>query len=107
MKREYVYPDSIPNSWYNVKADLPFKIDPPLDPSTKKPLDPSKLLVMFPRPLIDQEISDERFIKIPEEVMKEYSVFRPTPLLRGEISGGVPADTRENILQVRGSQSDG
>ena len=84
MKREYVYPDSIPNSWYNVKADLPFKIDPPLDPSTKKPLDPSKLLVMFPRPLIDQEISDERFIKIPEEVMKEYSVFRPTPLLRAK-----------------------
>ncbi len=84
MKREYVYPDSIPNSWYNVKADLPFKIDPPLDPSTKKPLDPSKLLAIFPRPLIDQEISDERFIKIPEEVMKEYSVFRPTPLLRAK-----------------------
>jgi len=84
MKREYVYPDSIPNSWYNVKADLPFKIDPPLDPSTKKPLDPSKLLAIFPRPLVDQEISDERFIKIPEEVMKEYSVFRPTPLLRAK-----------------------
>ncbi|RKX54145.1 MAG: TrpB-like pyridoxal phosphate-dependent enzyme, partial [Thermotoga sp.] len=52
--------------------------------STKKPLDPSKLLAIFPRPLVDQEISDERFIKIPEEVMKEYSVFRPTPLLRAK-----------------------
>jgi len=74
--------EDIPRYWYNVLADLPFKLDPPLDPETKKPVSPEKLAVIFPRPLIEQEVSDERFIAIPEPVLREYAVYRPTPLIR-------------------------
>ena len=74
--------EDIPRYWYNVLADLPFKLDPSLDPETKKPVSPEKLAVIFPRPLIEQEVSDERFIAIPEPVLREYAVYRPTPLIR-------------------------
>jgi len=74
--------DEIPRYWYNVLADLPFQLDPPLDPSTKKPISPEALGPIFPMPLIEQEMSDQREIAIPEEILKEYAVFRPTPLYR-------------------------
>ncbi len=74
--------EDIPRSWYNVLADLPFEIDPPLDPETGKPVKPEKLELIFPRPLIEQEVSRKREIPIPEEVLEEYSVYRPTPLYR-------------------------
>ncbi len=74
--------EEMPRNWYNVAADLPFKLDPPLDPETKSPMNPEKLEIIFPRPLIDQELSDKRFIPIPEDVLKEYAVYRPTPLIR-------------------------
>ena len=75
-------PEEIPRYWYNVLADLPFKLDPPLDPETKKPVSPEKLSVIFPMSLIEQEVSEERFIEIPEPVLREYAVYRPTPLIR-------------------------
>ncbi|AAD35624.1 tryptophan synthase subunit beta [Thermotoga maritima MSB8] len=75
-------PEEIPKHWYNVLADLPFKLDPPLDPETKQPISPEKLSVIFPMSLIEQEVSEERFIEIPEPVLKEYAVYRPTPLIR-------------------------
>jgi len=74
--------EDMPKSWYNVVADLPFNLDPPLDPGTREPLNPEKLSPIFPQSLIEQEISDERFIEIPEEVIREYAVYRPTPLIR-------------------------
>ncbi len=74
--------EEMPRNWYNVAADLPFKLDPPLDPETKSPMNPEKLEIIFPRPLIDQELSDKRFIPIPEDVLKEYAVYRLTPLIR-------------------------
>ena len=74
--------ENMPKSWYNVIADLPFKLDPPLDPETREPLNPEKLSPIFPQSLIEQEISDKRFIEIPEEVLREYAVYRPTPLIR-------------------------
>jgi tryptophan synthase beta chain len=83
--REYVYlkVEEMPKFWYNVLSDLPFKLDPPLDPETQKPMAPEKLLKIFPGPLLEQEVNDiDRYIKIPEEVLKEYSVYRPTPLIR-------------------------
>ncbi|ONN27075.1 tryptophan synthase subunit beta [Thermosipho affectus] len=80
--RKYVHLQEVPKSWYNVLADLPFKLDPPLDPETNKPMTPEKLLKTFPQPLLEQEVSDKRFIEIPEEVLNEYYVFRPTPLIR-------------------------
>jgi len=84
MLREVVYlkPEEMPRSYYNVLADLPFKLDPPLDPETGQPMKPEKLLKIFPEPLLEQEISDKRFIPIPEPVLKEYTVYRPTPLIR-------------------------
>lgn len=70
--REYVYlkVEEMPKFWYNVLSDLPFKLDPPLDPETQKPMAPEKLLKIFPGPLLEQEINDiDRYIKIPEEVL--------------------------------------
>jgi len=74
--------EEMPKYWYNVLADLPFKLDPPLDPKTKHPISPQALSAIFPEPLIEQEVSEKREIPIPEPVLREYAVFRPTPLYR-------------------------
>uniref|UniRef100_A0A832I912 Tryptophan synthase beta chain n=1 Tax=Pseudothermotoga hypogea TaxID=57487 RepID=A0A832I912_9THEM len=74
--------EEMPKYWYNVLADLPFKLDPPLDPRTKQPISPQALSAIFPEPLIEQEVSEKREIPIPEPVLREYAVFRPTPLYR-------------------------
>lgn len=74
--------EEMPKYWYNVLADLPFKLDPPLDPKTKEPISPQALSAIFPEPLIEQEVSDKREIPIPEPVLREYAVYRPTPLYR-------------------------
>ncbi|MCD6449743.1 MAG: TrpB-like pyridoxal phosphate-dependent enzyme [Thermotogaceae bacterium] len=74
--------EELPRKWYNVLADLPFKLDPPLDPETNKPVSFEKLALIFPSPLLEQEMSDKRYVDIPEEVLKEYAVYRPTPLIR-------------------------
>ncbi|HCO98025.1 MAG: Tryptophan synthase beta chain [Thermotoga sp. 50_1627] len=74
--------DEMPKYWYNVLADLPFKLDPPLDPRTRQPISPQALSAIFPEPLIEQEVSEKPEIPIPEPVLREYAVFRPTPLYR-------------------------
>ncbi|KAJ1260000.1 hypothetical protein BS78_10G198600 [Paspalum vaginatum] len=73
---------SIPKQWYNLIADLPVKPPPPLHPQTHQPLDPSDLSPLFPDELIRQEVTDERFVDIPEEVVDVYKLWRPTPLIR-------------------------
>ena len=72
----------IPRQWYNIVADLPTPPPPPLDPVTGGPLDPSVLLKIFPRALIEQEMSTERWIDIPDEIIEVYRLWRPTPLMR-------------------------
>ena len=72
----------IPASWYNVLADLPEPLPPPLHPGTGQPLGPQDLAPIFPMGLIEQEMSPERWIKIPEEVRTLYRIWRPTPLIR-------------------------
>jgi tryptophan synthase beta chain len=72
----------MPRRWYNILADLPTPPPPPLDPVTGGPLDPSVLLKIFPRALIEQEMSTERWIDIPDEVIEVYRLWRPTPLMR-------------------------
>ncbi len=72
----------IPRNWYNAKADLPFDLDPPLDPQTMEPMGPDKLEVIFPKELIAQEMTKERYVQIPERVRKAYAIYRPTPLVR-------------------------
>ena len=74
--------NEIPKAWYNIQADLPTPLDPPLNPATKQPIGPEDLSRIFPMELIKQEVSRERWIKIPEEVRDVYRIWRPTPLYR-------------------------
>jgi len=74
--------DQIPTHWYNVIPDLPGPMAPVLHPGTKKPVTPDDLLPLFPMGLIEQEVSRERFIPIPDEVREIYRLWRPTPLFR-------------------------
>jgi len=73
---------SLPKRWYNVAADLPFAMDPPLHPGTGKPIGPADLAPIFPQALIAQEMSQERWIDIPTEVREILRLWRPTPLRR-------------------------
>jgi tryptophan synthase beta chain len=72
----------LPVSWYNVIADLPFKIPPPINPGTGKPLMKDDLRAIFPLALIEQEMSRKRWIDIPDEVRNILKIWRPTPLKR-------------------------
>jgi tryptophan synthase beta chain len=72
----------LPREWYNVLPDLPTPLAPPLDPQTREPVSPDQLEVIFPQGLIEQEMSDKRFIPIPEPVQDVYRLWRPTPLVR-------------------------
>ncbi|MDI9616182.1 MAG: TrpB-like pyridoxal phosphate-dependent enzyme [Methanothrix sp.] len=74
--------EDIPKRWYNVAADMPRPLDPPLNPATHEPLKPEDLEAIFPKALIKQEMSTERWIDIPEEVRDVYRLWRPTPLYR-------------------------
>jgi tryptophan synthase beta chain len=80
---KFVLPESeIPTHWVNLLADLPGEAPPPLHPATKQPLDPDDLAPIFPMGLIEQEVSGEPEIEIPEEVREIYKLWRPTPLHR-------------------------
>jgi len=74
--------DRIPLAWYNIAADLPKPMAPPLHPGTLKPLGPDDLAPIFPMSLIEQEVSTEREIEIPDEVRQVYAQWRPSPLYR-------------------------
>jgi len=74
--------NDIPKKWYNIQADLKTPLDPPLNPQTKKPIGPDDLKAIFPMGLIAQEVSQERYINIPEEVRNIYRLWRPSPLIR-------------------------
>jgi len=83
MKTRFVLTQAdIPKAWYNLLADFPEPLPPPLHPGTKEPLPPEALEAIFPRNLIEQEMSSKRWIEIPEPVREIYSLWRPTPLLR-------------------------
>ena len=73
--------DELPRAFYNIKADLKEFPKPPLHPGTKEPLKPEELEPIFPKGFIAHEISADRTIPIPEEVLEAYSVYRPTPLI--------------------------
>lgn len=72
----------IPEKWYNVAADMPNKPLPPLHPGTKEPIGPEALAPLFPMALIEQEVSAEKWVDIPEEVRDVYKLWRPTPMFR-------------------------
>ena len=72
----------MPKTWYNIAADLPQPMVPPLHPGTLKPVGPDDLAPLFPMTLIGQEVSQDREIEIPEPVRKIYKQWRPSPLYR-------------------------
>jgi len=72
----------IPTAWYNLNADFPEPLPPPLHPGTKQPLPPEALEAIFPKNLIQQEICAEPWVEIPKPVREIYALWRPTPLLR-------------------------
>jgi len=69
----------IPRQWYNILADI--KMNPPLGPDGN-PVSPDMLAPVFPMNLIEQEVSPDRWIDIPEEVLSVYTIWRPSPLVR-------------------------
>jgi tryptophan synthase beta chain len=72
----------MPTAYYNILPDLPEPMAPPLHPGTGEPIGPQDLAAIFPMELIKQEVSQERYIEIPEEVQRIYRIYRPTPLMR-------------------------
>ncbi|MFE3225410.1 TrpB-like pyridoxal phosphate-dependent enzyme [Nocardia sp. NPDC059228] len=84
----------IPRRWYNVIPDLPAPPPPPLHPGTGQPVGPEDLAPLFPMELIRQEVSGDRYLDIPDEVIDVYRLWRPTPLFRArrlEKALGTPA----------------
>ncbi len=81
-KRVFLSESELPSAWYNLQADLPEPVPPPLNPGTLQPVGPADLEPVFARALIMQEVSQERWIEIPDEVRKVYAIWRPSPLVR-------------------------
>ena len=83
----------IPRQWYNLAADLPKPMLPPLGPDGK-PVTPDQLARVFPMNIIEQEVSTRRWIDIPDEVLSMLCLWRPAPLYRArrlEKALGTPA----------------
>ena len=83
METKIILKDSeIPKTWYNIMADMPNPPAAVLHPGTGKPISPDDLAPLFPMALIEQEVATQRFIPIPDEVRKIYSLWRPSPMYR-------------------------
>ncbi len=83
LDRVQLSADLLPRNYYNIQADLREPLPPLLDPKTLQPVNPALLERLFAKELVRQEVSSERFIKIPEEVLQAYRMIgRPTPLVR-------------------------
>ncbi|WP_436496459.1 TrpB-like pyridoxal phosphate-dependent enzyme [Actinokineospora sp. HUAS TT18] len=95
MRTKFLLDESdLPTQWYNIIPDLPEPPPPPLHPGTKQPVGPDDLAPLFPMALILQEVSQESYIDIPDEVLDVYRLWRPSPLFRAhrlERSLGTPA----------------
>ncbi len=86
--------DRIPKQWYNIIPDMPGPLSPVIHPGTLQPVTPDDLLPLFPMGLIEQEVSSQRWIDIPDEVREIYQLWRPAPLFRAhrlERALGTPA----------------
>jgi len=83
-KKIILFEKDIPEYYYNIQADMPFELEPPINPGTKKPITAEELSIIFPMEIIKQEVSKERYIQIPVEVREAYKMYRPTPLVRAD-----------------------
>jgi tryptophan synthase beta chain len=94
-RTKYLLDESeLPTQWYNVIPDLPAPPPPPLHPGTGQPVGPDDLAPLFPQALIAQEVTGDRYIDIPGEVLDVYRLWRPSPLFRArrlERALGTPA----------------
>ena len=84
----------MPTQWYNLVPDLPSPPPPPLHPGTLQPVGPEDLAPLFPDDLIAQEVTTDRYVDIPGEVLDVYRLWRPSPLYRAhrlEKALGTPA----------------
>ena len=82
VKKVFLPESEMPRQWYNIMADMPTPMEPPLHPGTGQPVGPEDLAPIFPMNLIEQEVSTERWIDIPEPVLEKYVIWRPSPLYR-------------------------
>ena len=81
-KKIFLPDDERITRWYNVIPDIPNGLEPPLHPGTGEPLTPEVMAPIFPMGLLEQEMSDQRHIDIPEEIREIWSIWRPSPLVR-------------------------
>ena len=72
----------MPTAWYNINADMPVPLPPPLHPDTKQPVTPEYLNSFTPTALLAQDVSQEQYMDIPEPVRDMYKLWRPTPFFR-------------------------
>ena len=72
----------MPTQWYNIVADLPEPPPPPLHPGTHQLATAEDFGPLFPKALIEQEMSTQRYIDIPSDVLDVYRLWRPSPLFR-------------------------
>ena len=85
MSKKIFLPESeMITKWYNVAGDIPGGLQPPLDPQTGKPCSPEMLSPIFPDPILEQEMSTQTWIDIPEEVNDILRIWRPSPLVRAD-----------------------
>jgi tryptophan synthase beta chain len=82
VKKILLQEKEIPRHWYNIQADMPNPALPPLHPGTRQPVGPGDLAPLFPMELIKQEVSQEQYVEIPDQVRDIYKIWRPTPLIR-------------------------
>jgi len=83
MQTKVILPeDKIPTQWYNIIPDLPGPLQPVISPRTGQPVTPEEMLTIFPPALLEQEVSNQRWIDIPEPVREIYRLWRPSPLFR-------------------------
>jgi tryptophan synthase beta chain len=95
MPTKFLLPDQqIPTHWYNIIPDMPGPLAPVIHPGTLKPIGPQDLAPIFPMALIEQEMSPDRWVPIPDPVREIYKLWRPSPLFRArrlEQALGTPA----------------
>ncbi|NUT97296.1 MAG: TrpB-like pyridoxal phosphate-dependent enzyme [Saccharothrix sp.] len=84
MKKFVLSERETPTQWYNIVPDLPRPLLPPLHPVTHEPMTAADLAPLLPQAVIEQEMSTERWIDIPEQVQELYRIWRPSPLYRAD-----------------------
>ncbi|MBF0474600.1 MAG: TrpB-like pyridoxal phosphate-dependent enzyme [Deltaproteobacteria bacterium] len=81
-KKVFLSEEEMPKKWYNIQADMPTPVLPLINPGTGQPIPLDQFARIFPMSLVEQEVSKERWIDIPDEVLSAYTIWRPTPLCR-------------------------